>query len=214
MMFKQKKLILVGGGGHCRSVADVALSANCRIMGIIDPNVDVEVFGAPRLGDDFDVADVAARFPEAEFVVTTGHIKSSSLRRHLVKNLEDNGCRIASPIIANDAYIGLCVSVGDGSVVMHRAVVNANSSIGTNAIINTGAIVDHDCTIGNFCHLSTRSVVNGGCRIGNGVFLGSGAVVAQKVTICDDVVIGAGAVVVDDITVSGTYLGVPAVKVK
>ena len=57
-------------------------------------------------------------------------------------------------------------------------------------------------------------MVNGGCRIGNGVFLGSGAVVAQKVTICDDVVIGAGAVVVDDITVSGTYLGVPAVKVK
>ena len=32
----QKNLILIGGGGHCKSVIDVAESAGYKILGIID----------------------------------------------------------------------------------------------------------------------------------------------------------------------------------
>ena len=33
---KDKNLILVGGGGHCKSVIDVAESAGFHILGILD----------------------------------------------------------------------------------------------------------------------------------------------------------------------------------
>lgn len=212
MTDKQRKLIFVGGGGHSRSVADVALSANCKILGFVDPDKSLDLFGSPRLGDDADVANIAANWPDAEFVVTKGQIKSAELRRRLAENLETNGCTIAAPIISNDAYISLYVKVGAGSVVMHKTVLNANVVVGRHSIVNTGAIVEHDCVVGDFTHISTRAVVNGGCRIGNGVFLGSGSVVLNGVNICDNVVVGAGSVVVDDITEPGTYVGVPAAK--
>lgn len=202
----------MGGGGHSRSVTDVALALGCRILGFVDPDRDIDLFGSPRLGNDEDVAEIAGHWPDAEFIVTTGQIKSHELRRKLAENLEEKGCKIAAPLIATDAYISFYVKVGDGTVLMHRAVVNTNVTIGRHVIINTGAIIEHDCRVGDFSHISTGAIVNGGCKIGEGVFIGSGAVVAQGVSICDGAVVGAGAVVVADITERGTYVGVPAVK--
>ena len=37
----EKKLILVGGGGHCKAVIDVAISAGREIRGIIDNAIPV-----------------------------------------------------------------------------------------------------------------------------------------------------------------------------
>ena len=38
---EQKNLILVGGGGHCKSVIDVAESTGYNILGILDMPEDV-----------------------------------------------------------------------------------------------------------------------------------------------------------------------------
>ena len=209
-MNKQRRLIFVGGGGHCRSVADVALSADCRILGFIDPDTAAETLGFPRLGDDPDMAEIASANPDAEFLVTTGQIKSSALRRRLVEALDKAGCKIAAPLAAPDAYVALFVKAGDGTVIMHKAVVNVGAAIGKHTIINTGAIIEHDCRIGDFCHISTGAVVNGGCEIGNDVFVGSRAVLAHGVKVADGVVIGAGSVVIHDITQAGIYCGSPA----
>ena len=49
-----KKIILVGGGGHCKSVIDVAESAGYSIGGILDiPElVGSTVLGYPVIGTD------------------------------------------------------------------------------------------------------------------------------------------------------------------
>ena len=38
---KEKQLILVGGGGHCKAVIDVAMAAGRPIMGIIDESLAI-----------------------------------------------------------------------------------------------------------------------------------------------------------------------------
>lgn len=38
---EQKNLILLGGGGHCKSVIDVAESAGYTILGILDKPEEV-----------------------------------------------------------------------------------------------------------------------------------------------------------------------------
>ncbi|NMB64651.1 MAG: hypothetical protein GYA16_07255 [Spirochaetes bacterium] len=86
--------------------------------------------------------------------------------------------------------------------------------IGDNNIINNGAIIDHEVSIGNHCHLAPNSTISGRTLIGDYVFLGVGATIIDKLKVCSNVTIGAGAVVTKDITEPGTYVGVPAVRIK
>ena len=84
---------------------------------------------------------------------------------------------VVSPL----AYLSKSAIVGDGTIIMHKAIVNAKAKIGKNCIINTGAIIEHDVVIGDNCHISTGSIVNGGAQIGNNTFIGSGSVIKQNI---------------------------------
>ena len=52
-----KPLVLIGGGGHCKSVIDVAESAGYQILGILDMPEDVgkEILSAKVIGTDDDI---------------------------------------------------------------------------------------------------------------------------------------------------------------
>ena len=54
---EQKNLILVGGGGHCKSVIYVAESAGYNILGILDMPEDVgkKVLDYKVIGTDDDI---------------------------------------------------------------------------------------------------------------------------------------------------------------
>lgn len=209
----EKKLVLVGGGGHCKAVIDVARSVGRQIMGIIDSNLPIgsTVLGVPVIGNDDDVAALAC--DDVEFLITVGQIKSAGLRRMLAENVEQAGGRLAAPVIASTAHIATGTMIGCGTVVMHHAVVNSCATVGENVIINTGAVVEHDCSVGDFVHVSTGAIINGVSSVGNDVFVGSHATIANVKTVGDGIVIGAGAVVTDDILVPGTYCGVPAKRI-
>jgi len=56
--------------------------------------------------------------------------------------------------------------------------------------------------------------ISGNVTINEKVYIGTGTVVLEKINICSNVTIGAGAVVTKDITEPGTYVGVPAVRIK
>lgn len=205
---KTNPLILVGGGGHCKSVIDVAESADYTILGILGKPEEVgkHIFGYEVIGTDDDMAKFADK---ADFVVTVGQIKSSDLRIHLHKKLDDANCKLAT-IIASTAYISKYAIIGGGTVIMHNAVVNAGANVGKGCIINTSAIIEHEATVGNYCHISTGAIVNGAAKIGDYSFIGSRSVINQCVTIGKRVVIGAGSVVVSDLPDYSIAVGVPA----
>lgn len=214
---KEKQLILVGGGGHCKAVIDVAMAAERPIMGIIDESlaIDDSVVGVSVIGRDNDIKEIVAKHGDSvEFLITVGHIKSSAIRVRIANAITLAGGSFATPLIAPSAHIAIGAQVGRGTVVMHNAVVNTFAKIGENSIINTGAIVEHDCIVGDFVHISTGAIINGACSIGNNTFIGSHATVVNGKNIANDVVVGAGATVTCDITQPGTYCGTPAKQIK
>lgn len=176
-------LILVGGGGHCKSVIDVAESAGYTILGILDKPelVGTKVLDYEVIGTDEDIPKYVGK---ANFVITVGQIKSCVIRKRLANLIKQVGGILAT-IIASDAYVSKYAEIGEGTVVLHKAMVNAGSKVGKNCIINTMANVEHDVQIGDFCHISTAAMINGGCHVGNEVFVGSGAVVVNGMTIND-----------------------------
>ena len=202
-----KDLILVGGGGHCKSVIDVAESAGFRILGVLDKPefVGNSVLGYKVIGTDNDIPKYV---PNTEFIVTVGFIKNPDIRIRLFDQIKSAGGKLAT-IIASTAYVSRYAQVGEGSVVMHKAFINADCKIGTNVIINTLANIEHDCVIGNNTHISTGVMVNGECNIGCNDFIGSRSVIANRVSVCDNVVVGAGSFIRKSITIPGLYANGP-----
>lgn len=209
---REKRLILIGGGGHCRSCIDVIESGkDWSIQGVLD-NLSREAFlsGYPVLGGD----ELIDSYIEKKyfFLVTVGQIKSASVRRKLFTQLKNRKAAVAT-IVSSKGHVSRHASLGEGVIVHHFAAINANVQVGNNCIINTFANIEHDVIIGDHCHISTSAVANGGVKIGNECFIGSGAVIANGISICSNVVIGAGAIVTRDISEEGVYVGNPAAKV-
>ena len=174
-------LILIGGGGHCKSVIDVAESAGYTILGILDRPEEVgkKVLGYEVIGTD---SEIAKYVDKAVFVVTVGQVKSPALRIKLHNMVEQAGGKLAT-IVSPSAHVSKYASVGEGTVVMHQAIVNADAKVGKGCIINTFANIEHDVEIGDYCHISTGAMINGGAKIGDSTFIGSQSVVNQMTSI-------------------------------
>lgn len=205
---ERRPLILIGGGGHCRSVIEGAESSGMEIAGVLDlPGlVGSAILGYPVVGTDSDIEMYSGEF---DFIVTVGQIKDGSIRRSLAEKVSDAGGRLGK-VTASSAAVSPHAFVGGGTVILHHASVNAGARVGRNCIVNTASNIEHDAAVGDNVHISTGAMVNGGAEIGDGCFIGSGAVICHGVRVCAGCVIGAGCVVTEDITEPGTYVGVPA----
>ena len=176
-----KPLILVGGGGHCKSVLEAAESAGYQILGVLDmpENVGKEVLSTKVISTD---DDIPAYVDKAVFVITVGFIKNPAIRIKLYNKIKEAGGKLAT-VVASTAYVSKYAEVGEGTVVLHQAFVNADAKVGRNCIINTMANIEHDAVIGDSCHISTGVMVNGGANIGDDTFVGSQSIVNQGVKI-------------------------------
>lgn len=210
----KRPLILIGGGGHCKSVIEVAESAGYEIKGILDmpDEVGKEVLpGHKVIGTDDEIPQYVE---ECDFIITVGFIKNPALRIKLYNKVKAAGGRLAT-IIASTAHVSKYAELGEGTVIMHQAFVNAGAKIGDNCIINTFVNIEHDAEVGNQCHISTGTMVNGECKIGENCFIGSQSVCANCIDIASDIIVGAGSVVRKSIRVKGIYAGNPAIlKIK
>lgn len=204
----QKNLILIGGGGHCKSVIDVAESAGYNILGILDlsENVGKQIFDYSVIGTDEDISNYVGK---AEFLITIGFIRNPAIRIKLFDKVINADGKLAT-IIASTAYVSKYATIGKGTVIMHHAFVNAGAQIGDNCIINTFANIEHDVSIGHQCHISTGAMINGDCIIGESVFIGSQSVLSNSITIGDEIIVSAGSFVYDNICKKGVYHGNPA----
>ena len=210
----KRPLILIGGGGHCKSVIEVAESAGYEIKGILDmpDEVGKEVLpGHKVIGTDDEIPQYVEK---CDFIITVGFIKNPAIRIKLYNKVKAAGGRLAT-IIASTAHVSKYAELGEGTVIMHQAFVNAGAKIGDNCIINTFVNIEHDADVGNQCHISTGTMVNGECKIGENCFIGSQSVCANCIEIASDIIVGAGSVVRKSIRVKGIYAGNPAIlKIK
>lgn len=195
-----KTLLLFGGGGHCRACIDVIeAQAVYKISGIVTPSGDSaeqDVFGYPIVGCDDDIPALMAKHSRA--FIAVGQIRSPEVRIRLFDMVKSSGAEL--PIVQSPwAYCSRRAVVGEGSILMHKCVVNANARIGANCIINSHALVEHDVEIADNCHIATGARVNGDVRISKDCFVGSGAILREGINIGSGALIGAGQVVLHDV---------------
>lgn len=196
----KRDIVLIGGGGHCKSCIDVIEQhGGYRIVGIVDmpARIGEQIMGYDIIGSDAQLPDLIARYRHC--LVSLGQIKSAEARQRIFQTVQQSGGVLPS-IVSPLAYVSGHAQIGQGSIIMHRALVNAQARIGENCIINTGAVIEHDAQIGDHCHVSTGAIVNGGACIEAMSFLGSHATVFQGRTVAQASVIGAGVVVKESVS--------------
>lgn len=186
-------IILLGMGGHARSVVDsIEQAGKYRIMGFLDREEMQGKFyrDYPVLGMDADMERYFEKGVKNAFV-TVGFMGHGDVRERLFQELKDIGYTLPD-IIDDTAIISDHAKLGEGVFVGKKAVINAETEIGDMCIVNTGAVIEHDCKTGKFSHISVGSILCGGVKVGTATLVGANATVIQGVKIGDGCIIGAG----------------------
>lgn len=210
-----KKILLVGGGGHCRSVIDSLLELRqFSELGIIDKieKKGKQVLGIQFIGCDEDLPQLFNAGYKYAFV-TVGSIGNPNLRIKLLSQLNEIGFEIPT-IIDPTAIVSRHVNIGKGVYVGKNAVINSGTVINQGAIINSGAIIEHDCKVGEFVHVASGAVLCGEVQIGNNTHIGARSVIKQQVKIGANSIIGMGSVVLKDIKANIVAYGNPCKEVE
>lgn len=211
METKQKKVVIVGGGGHAKIVIDILQENNkFELVGYTShPIATDNIFGVPCVGDDSILPTLQEKGVE-NFCIALGN-------NRMRKTLYDHMIRMGfAPIdvISPHAHISPRVTLGKGIVVCHGAVINADALVGDNVIINTLAGIDHDCVIHSHSHIAPNVALAGCVEVEEGSFIGIGSSVLPNIKIGSWSTVGAGATVLNNIPASVTVAGVPAKIIK
>lgn len=205
-----RRVLLVGGGGHCRSVVDsLLLTKQYDEIGIVDikSNIGKNILTIPVIGQDSDLPNLFIKgFTDA--FITVGSIGVSNPRSNLFKMIEEIGFNIPN-IIDPSAVVSDRVELGRGIFIGKNAVVNVGTTIHKGSIINTSTVIEHDCFIGELTHIAPGTVLCGEVHVGSGAHIGANSVVKQQVRIGSNTLIGMGSTVLCDIGDSLVAYGNP-----
>lgn len=193
-------ILLIGGGGHCKSVIDtLTMTKNFNIIGILDTknNIGKNISGVEVVGVDSDIQNFYDKGIRNVFV-TIGSIGDTSLRKKLIDSALSIGFNIPT-IIDPSAIIAQVCSLGSGAFVGKGTIINSHVTIGEHSIINSGAIIEHDCFISEYCHIAPGTTMSGNVSVGKHSHIGTNSTIIQSVSIGSYTLVGAGSVVISDI---------------
>lgn len=187
-----KKLLLIGSGGHAKSVLALLEDlSEWSIHGLIGlpHEVGSHIFNYPVIGTDSDLQQLRSECDYAFLCI--GQVPKPGRRVSLAAHLTLLHYSIPT-LCSRHAVVSRHASVGPGCFIGHHAVVNAGAKIGQHCIINSKALIEHDVYIGEFSHVSTGAMINGSTKIGRSSFIGSGSMLREGLSFGDNTIISAG----------------------
>lgn len=199
-----KRLLLLGSGGHSKVLVSILKSQGEEIIGYFDIKEKVNLKEIPYLGTDESILNYDKN--EYEIINGIGDIKT---RNKLFNFLKERNYSFKS-VIHSSAVISDEAIIGEGVQIMPNVIVQTATSIGDNSIINSGVIVEHDCYIESGVHLSPGAVLSGGVSVYKNTHLGTNCTVLPNITIGNNVLVGAGSVVTKNIENQTISWGNPA----
>ena len=210
-----KDLVIIGAGDFGREIANVverinAVEGEWNLLGFVDDNSDIQgnfIDGYKVLGN---VNWLNSYSNEIYAICSLGVAKT---RKKVISRVTNLNVKYAS-LVDPDARLYKDAIIGEGSIICGGSIAAINTSIGKHVIVNLNCTLGHDDIIGDYSVVNPGVNISGKVEIGECVDLGTGSRIIQGHKITEDTIIGAGAVVLKDIDEAGTYVGVPAKKVK
>lgn len=204
----KKNLIIIGAGGHTKSLIDCVDLDEYSIVGILDKNKDnigKYIQGVQIIGEDKDLGELQ-KIHTSCVIIGIGHLGNASFRQKIFRNLINCGSE-AINIIHNSAILGNDLNIGVGNFISKGAIINVEVTIGDNNIINSGSIIEHEVCIEDNIHIAPGVTICGNSYIESGTLIGAGSTIIQGVHIGHDAIIGAGSVIRNDVESNSIVVG-------
>ena len=165
------RLGIIGAGGYGRVIAEIAeeMDIYSEICFLDDNSTDGRVIG--KCGEYAVYIN-----GETEFYVAFG---ANEFRLQWINDLLEKGAKVAT-IVDKTAYISPSATIGIGSAVLPKSVVNTNCIVNKGVIVNCGAVIDHDCIIGEGTHICLNTVIKAENAIPSVVKIEAGVVVENR----------------------------------
>lgn len=213
-----KSLYIIGAGGFGREVAWLVERINeenpvWEIKGFLDDDIDKIGF----FEDEYRVVGtVDSVFDISSDIYVVCAIGSANIRMQVIeriRNAQNSHIHFAS-LIDPSTILSKRVDIGEGVIICAGCILTVDINIGKHVIINLDSTIGHDVVINDFVTIYPGVHVSGMVKIGQGAEIGTGTQIIQGKSISNGSIIGAGATVISDIKESGTYVGIPARKVR
>lgn len=164
------KLLILGAGGHGRVVKETAKAMGCfEKIDFLDDN------SKDAIGNCIDYKKYAEEYANA-FVA----LGNNERRKEWLEALRSAGYKL--PVIVHPtAYVSTKASVGEGSFIGAKAVVNVNSIIEQGCILGIGALADHDSLVGEYSYINAGAIVKAGCKLNELMKVDAGEVYSSLV---------------------------------
>lgn len=175
-----KRVIVIGAGGHGRSVAEaILLLGRDELVGFVDDGADAnaKVWTYPILGRTDSLHAIRAL---ADAVVVA--IGNNAVRERLHAQVRGAGFELLT-VIHPTAFVSPTAILGAGCAVMAGAVVGTEAELGEGAIVNCGATVDHHCRVEAFGHLGVNACMAGGSVLGHRAWMQAGSALGYGVQV-------------------------------
>ncbi len=206
-----KNIVIIGASGHGGVILDcIEQESKYNMMGFVDSFKEKggKQDGYEILGSEYDLPYLMEMLNIYGGIVAIGDnwIRKSVMERIL--EIVPNFRFISS--IHPKATIGKNVKVGNGTIIMPGAIVNANCEIRDFCILNTNSSLGHDSVMDDFSSISS-GVTSGGCfYLGKFSAVCLAAKIIENIRVMEHTVIGAGSLVVKDVTDCVVVYGSPA----
>lgn len=184
-----KRVIVIGAGGHGRSVAEaILLLGRDELVGFVDDGADVssKVWTYPVLGR----TDSIHRLRGLADAVTVA-IGDNAIRERLHARFDDLGFELLT-VIHPAAFVSPTATLGSGCAVMAGGMVGTEAFLGEGVIVNCGATVDHHCRVNAFGHLGVNACMAGGSVLGCRAWMQAGSALGYGVQVEEGVVLAPG----------------------
>ena len=191
---KNKKVIMLGAGGHAKVLYDVILINNINVYAVADTSrylhkpfsslvhiCSDENIEKKLLPEKYDVINAIGMVPG----------KKISLRKDLYDFYKLRGYSFIS-VLHPSAVISQSSKISEAVNIMAGCIIQANTEIYENSIINTGVKIDHDCIIGKNVHIAPGVTLCGNVKVGDNSFIGAGVVGLPGTVIPSNSIIPAG----------------------
>ncbi len=182
-----KKIAIIGAGGHGKVVGEIALLNQYDTVDFFDDRVnEIKKFPFKIIGNLDQLKNDKKNYDV--FFVAIGDNK---IRYDQISWLKKEKNKIVS-LIHPKSTISQFSYIEAGSCVMANAVINPGTFIKEGVIINTSSSIDHDCFIEEYAHISPNCSLSGNVSVGKFTHLGTGTSVHPGINIGKNVKIGIG----------------------
>ena len=209
------QIVIFGAGGFGREIQWLIerineVSPQWEIKGYIDDGVSsgTVIDGYSVLGGSEYLLTY-----ESELAVACA-VGNARTRKKIIDNISRNKKLTFPNLIDPSVHMSKRIEFGRGNLICAANILTVDIQIGDFNIINLDCTVGHDVEMASYITIYPSVNISGCVSIGELCEIGTGTQIIQEKEITDEVIIGAGSVIMKDVKESGTYVGVPARKIK